>query len=62
MTFDVSVIVGPGLGAILVAGFEAGGAVAVDAATFAASALLLRDCGRDAMHPPRSGPCVWSPT
>jgi hypothetical protein len=41
MTFDVSVIVGPGLGAILVAGFGAGGAVAVDAATFAASALLL---------------------
>lgn len=41
MTFDLAVIVGPGLGALLVAQFEAGGAVAVDAGTFAVSALLL---------------------
>jgi MFS family permease len=41
MTFDLAVIVGPGLGALLVARFEAGGAVAADAGTFAVSALLL---------------------
>ncbi|HEX8158645.1 MAG TPA: MFS transporter [Solirubrobacteraceae bacterium] len=41
MTFDLSLIVGPGLGALLVAQFHAGGAVAADAATFAVSALLL---------------------
>jgi MFS family permease len=41
MTFDLAVIVGPGLGALLVARVGSGGAVAVDAATFAVSALLL---------------------
>ncbi len=41
MTFDLAVIVGPGLGALLVAQFDSGGAVAADAGTFAVSALLL---------------------
>jgi MFS family permease len=54
MTFDLSLIVGPGVGALLVTQFQVGGAVAADAATFAASALLLvrlrsrRDCPGEA--------------
>jgi MFS family permease len=53
MTFDLSVVIGPSLGAVLVAQYAAGSAVAADAATFAVSALLLlrlragRQCSRE---------------
>jgi MFS family permease len=49
MTFDLSLIIGPAIGGVLVAAMGSGGAVAADAASFALSALLIAQIrpGRD---------------
>ncbi len=55
MTFSASLIIGPALGGILIASMGPEGAIVVDAATFAVSAMLLSQLGsvRDVCDAPQ---------